>query len=58
MYSNRIIGLHLNQALAIYPNIRVVVRDGRQLPTTMDYRTDRINVETRNGIIQKVVGHY
>ncbi len=54
----RLIGLTVAQAQRIYPNIRVVIRDGQTQVVTQDYRTDRINVETRNGIIVRIVGFY
>jgi hypothetical protein len=57
-YARFLIGRTVPDAKRIYPDIRVVVRDGQQLPVTMDYRPDRINVETRNGVITKVVGFY
>lgn len=53
-----ITGRNLNDALRIYPNIRVVIRDGQRLPVIQDYRRDRINVETRNNNIVRVVGFY
>lgn len=54
-FARRIIGQNINAARIIYPNIRVVIENGRQLPTTQDYQADRINVETRNNIIIRVV---
>lgn len=36
--------------------IRPVIENGHHLPTTMDFRQDRINVETRNNIITRIVG--
>ncbi len=56
--ANSLLGKNINQAQRIYPNVRVVVRDGVQLPITKEYNTNRINVETRNGIINKIVGFY
>lgn len=58
LLSRSLIGKPINVARSIYPNVRVVVADGRQLPTTMDYNPRRINVETRNNIIIKIVGFY
>lgn len=56
--SRLLIGKHITEARRIYPNIRVVIRDGVDLPTTLDYRPERINVETRNGIIIRILGFY
>lgn len=56
--SRLIIGRNINDARRIYPNIRVVKRNGQDVPTTMDYRPDRINVETRNNIVVRVNGFY
>ena len=53
-----IIGRHLNEARRIYPNIREVIRDGQHLVVTQDFRRDRINVETRNGVINRIAGFY
>lgn len=50
-----LIGLTVDQARRYYNNIRVVIADGNHLPVTQDYRPDRINVETRNGIIIRIV---
>jgi len=36
--------------------VRPVKVDGEAMMVTMDYRTDRINVETENGKIVKIVG--
>ena len=36
--------------------VRPVKVDGEARMVTMDYRTDRINVETENGKIVKIVG--
>lgn len=53
-----ITGRNINDARRIYPNIRVVIRDGQHLTVTQDFRSDRVNVETRNNIITRVVGLY
>ena len=53
-----ILGRNINDALRIYRNIRVVIRDGQHLIVTQDFRRDRINVETRNNIIIRIVGFY
>lgn len=56
--ANQIIGLNLYEARRIYPNIRPVVINGQQQIVTQDFRQDRINVETRNNIITRVLGFY
>lgn len=62
--ANQIIGLPIDVARRRFHGtiIRVVIRNGQQLPTTMDFNANRINVETRNlndrEIIIKVVGFY
>ncbi|AGF85084.1 hypothetical protein QJ854_gp698 [Moumouvirus goulette] len=53
-----LIGRTIFEAQRIYPNIRVVRSNGRDLPTTMDYRPDRINVETRGNVIIRIDGFY
>jgi hypothetical protein len=53
-----ILGRHISQAYRIYPNIRVVIRDGQELPVTMDYVVNRINVETYRNIIIRIIGFY
>ncbi|XWV24565.1 hypothetical protein QJ856_gp1226 [Tupanvirus deep ocean] len=53
-----LIGRTIQEAQRIYPNIRVVVRDGQHLIVTQDHRRDRINVETRNNVIIRILGFY
>lgn len=53
-----IMGRTIQQALLIYPNIRVVVKDGRPLPITQDYRSNRINVEVFRNVIARIIGFY
>ncbi|XWV25798.1 hypothetical protein QJ857_gp1290 [Tupanvirus soda lake] len=53
-----LIGRSLQEAQRIHPNIRVVVRDGQNLVITHDHRPDRINVETRNNIVVRILGFY
>ena len=36
--------------------VRPVKVDGERMMMTMDYRTDRINVETENGKIVRIAG--
>jgi hypothetical protein len=50
-----LVGMRLDFARLIYPNIRIVEQDGNPLPTTMDYQPDRLNVAVSNGIISRVV---
>lgn len=56
--SGLIIGRRLNDARLIYPNIRPVIVDGQSQAITLDFRQDRINVETNNGYITRIVGFY
>ncbi|BCS83425.1 hypothetical protein QLL95_gp0698 [Cotonvirus japonicus] len=56
--ANVIHGRHINDARRIYPNVRVTRANGRDLPTTMDFRPDRINVATRNNVITEIIGFY
>lgn len=51
-------GRHINTAVRIYNNIRVVIRDGENLMVTADYVQHRINVEISNNIIVRIVGFY
>lgn len=56
--ARRILGIHLISAKSIYPNIRAVIVDGQKLIVTQDYDQNRINVETRNGFITRIIGFY
>ena len=56
--SRSLIGRPVVSARQIYPFIRVVQQDNRPLAVTHDYRPNRINVETRNGVISKIAGFY
>lgn len=38
--------------------MRVVVEDGEQLMVTKDHRRNRVNVETRSGLVERIVGVY
>lgn len=51
-------GLTMIEAQKHLPNftIRCVTEDGKHLLVTQDLHFDRINVELRNGVIQKVIG--
>lgn len=55
---NQLLGYRISIARTIYPNIRVVVADGKQLVVTQDYNPRRLNVETVNNIISRIVGFY
>ena len=55
---NQLLGYRITIARTIYPNIRVVVADGKQLIVTQDYNPRRLNVETVNNIISRIVGFY
>lgn len=56
--SRAIVGNSIEDARRIYDNIRVVILDGQNLPVTMDYRPERINVEVVDGIVTQVLGYY
>ena len=56
--SQTIIGRNIRDARLICPNIREVIRDGLMLPKTNDYRYNRMNVWTRNGVIIHFAGYY
>lgn len=53
-----IIGRRLNDARLIYSNIRAVIVDGQAQIVTQDYRPERINVETNNNYITRIIGFY
>lgn len=42
----------------IYPNIRVIIRNGEHLVITMEYDPHRINVETVNDVIVRTFRFY
>lgn len=44
------IGRPLSFAQQIYPDVRVVIDNGRRLPVTQDFRPTRINVEVRTDL--------
>ncbi|AYV85106.1 MAG: hypothetical protein Satyrvirus4_3 [Satyrvirus sp.] len=56
--ANSLLSRNIIDARRIYPNIREVVRNGKPLAVSQDYKPDRINVETRNGIITRIVWYY
>ena len=60
LIARQIIGQDINRAYHMYPRIaiRVVVRDGVPLSYTQEYNPRRINVETRNNRIVKIVGYF
>lgn len=47
---------HISNAVRIYPNIRVVEKNGYRLPVDCSYQPDRINVEIENDIVTKIIG--
>lgn len=54
-FANTLLGMQYNRAIQLYPNIRPLRIDGKNIPVTNDYRNDRINVELQNGKISKIV---
>lgn len=56
--SSMIIGKNMNDALNIYPSIRIVINNGEYLPIVRYLDADRINVEVDNGKIIKIIGYY
>jgi hypothetical protein len=38
--------------------VRVVVRDGQPLPTTMDYNADRINTQVEADVVTRYCGNF
>lgn len=57
LVARSILGQNIAVAQRAYPNviIRPVIVNGQHVPTTMDYRQNRINVETRRNIIIRIV---
>lgn len=59
---NLILGKKVDEATGILNSrgmeLRVVVEDGKQLVVTRDFRRNRVNVETRSGQVQRIVGSY
>ena len=57
LVARSILGRSINASIKNYPDviIRAVIDNGRELPSTMDYRENRINVELRNGVIVRIV---
>lgn len=53
-----LIGRDINSVKNIYPNTRVVIRDGTNLVGVHNLDRERINVETKNNIIVKTLGFY
>jgi len=60
--SKELKGLKLNQAReaasSMACTLRVVKKDGKDLPVTKDLRPDRINVAVKDKRVKKVVGLY
>lgn len=48
-------GKNIDEAIKLYPSIRVYVKDGEEFFHTEDYCPHRVNVETQNNIIIKIV---
>lgn len=55
-----LLGLTVGHAKAAYPeiSIRIVERDGVSLVRTDDFRTERINVGIKQGVISKILGKF
>ena len=55
--SGKITGMFHADAMTLFPEtkIRPVKIDGEELMVTQELRSDRINVEVRNGIIVSVI---
>ena len=58
-----VVGLTVDQAKAVAleqgcEEIRVIERDGKHLPTTMDFRVDRLNVAVTDGKVTSIDGVY
>jgi len=55
---NIIINKHFNEALKIYPDLRIVKKDGKGIVITSNYCKDRCNIEVENEIVIKIFGFY
>ena len=55
--SAALVGLTKEQAEEVAADagytVRVTIEDGQMFPMTMDYRTDRINIEVENGVVTR-----
>jgi hypothetical protein len=49
---------HISNAKRIYPNVRVIIKDGYKLPIDCNFQPHRINVETRDDLVIRVYGMY
>jgi hypothetical protein len=56
--SNLIIGRKFNDARLIYNNIRAVIINGKPQIVSQNFMPSRINVETNNNFITRIVGFY
>ena len=56
--ANLLIGKTMEEAIKIYPIVREAIVDGNRLPLEDDLRSNRINVEMKNGIIIEILGVY
>jgi hypothetical protein len=55
---NIIINKHINEALKIYPDLRIVKKNGKGIVVTANYCKDRCNIEVENEIVIKIFGFY
>lgn len=55
---NIILNKHFNEANKIYPNLRIVKKNGKPLVVLSNYCKDRCNVEIKNEIIVTIFGFY
>ena len=56
--STAIINRPLEYARTLFPDVRVIIEDGRRVPIFETHYPNRINVEVRNGIIIAYLGVY
>lgn len=56
--TGRIIGRHINDVRKVWPNTRAVIQNGEHMIVTADYIQNRINVETKNDVVTRIVGFY
>ena len=53
-----ILNKYFNEVIKIYPDLRIVKKDGKGLIVISNYCKDRCNVEVENGKIIKIIGFY
>jgi hypothetical protein len=56
--ANSLLGKNIHQAEQIYPDVREVIHNGIQLIVVQNFNFHRINVETKNDIIIRIIGFY